>query len=244
MKKSFITILVLLFSYVSTYACFDTYLFLRKASMVYPYKSLVLEANGEYSFNKFNDPTQDQFFTMGSLYYGLARNFSFQFSFGSSEKPRGEFALDAYSVRGVYNLYTSKNNDYNVNLILEHRGVINQKQNEIEFSTPFIYYNNDLTYVIHPTMIYGLNSEDLSIGGHLGLFYSFNPNGLIGIGAEYASVQSSSYAGQRLTQSEFSTSLFFGTYLGNRIYLQNEIAKGLANSRDLGFAITTKFILN
>lgn len=244
MKKIFFIAVFMTAFHLNAFACFDTYLFLRKASMVYPYKSLVLEANGEYSFNKFNDPTQDQFFTMGSLYYGLLRNFSVQFTLGSSEKPRGEFSLDAYSIRGVYNVFTSAQNDFNFNLILEHRGMMNQKANEFEISTPFIYYNNDMTYVIHPTMSYGLNSEDLTVGGHLGLFYSFNPNSLVGFGAEYASVQSSSYGGQRLTQSEFSTSLFFGTYLGNRIYLQNEFAKGLSNSRDFGFAVTTKFILN
>jgi len=244
MKKLFSIFVVLFLLYSSSYACFDTYLFLRKASMVYPHKSLVVELNGEYSFTRFNNPSEDMFFSMGSLYYGLAKNFSVQFSIGSGEKPRGEFNLDAYSVRGVYNLYTSSQYDYNFNLILEHRGMMNQRANEFEISTPFIYYNNDITYVIHPTMSYGLNSEDLQIGGHLGLFYSFNQNSLVGIGAEYASVQSSSYGGQRLTQSEASASLFFGTYLGNRIYLQNELAKGLSNSRDFGLAITTKFILN
>jgi len=244
MKKLFSIFVVLFLLYSSSYACFDTYLFFRKASMVYPHKSLVVELNGEYSFTRFNNPSEDMFFSMGSLYYGLAKNFSVQFSIGSGEKPRGEFNLDAYSVRGVYNIYTSSQYDYNFNLILEHRGMMNQRANEFEISTPFIYYNNDITYVIHPTMSYGLNSEDLQIGGHLGLFYSFNQNSLVGIGAEYASVQSSSYGGQRLTQSEASASLFFGTYLGNRIYLQNEFAKGLSNSRDFGLAITTKFILN
>lgn len=244
MKKLFSILIVFFLFYSSSYACFDTYLFLKKASMVYPHKSLVMELNGEYSFTKFNNPSEDMFFTMGSLYYGLAKNFSVQFTLGSGEKPRGEFNIDAYAVRGVYNIYTSHRNDYNFNLILEHRGMLNQRANEVEISIPFIYHNYDMTYVIHPTMSYGLNYEDLTVGGHLGLFYAFNQNSLIGIGAEYASVQSSSYGGQRLTESEASASLFFGTYLGNRIYLQNEFAKGLSNSRDFGFAITTKFILN
>ncbi len=244
MKKIILIPVIIFTLYTGANACFDTYLFLRKASMAYPYKSLVLEANGEFSFTKFSDPNQDQYFVTGSLYYGLLKNFSIQLSLGSSEKSRSEFALDAFSLRGVYNLYTSKENNYNLNLIAEYRGMFNQAANEVEFSTPLLIYNNDFTYVIHPTISYGLNSNDLMAGGHLGLFYSFDPNSLIGLGAEYASIHSSSYAGQRLTQSEFSTSLFFGTYLGNKIYLQNEFAKGLANSRDFGFAITTKLILN
>lgn len=243
MKKLIFTLILLLTFHSFSSACFDTYLFLRKATMVYPYKSLVLEANGEYSFTKFKDPSQDMFFTMGSLYYGLLRNFSVQFSVGSGEKPRGELKFDFYSIRGVYNLYSSPSNLYNFNLILEHRGMFTEKANELEVSAPLIIHNYDMTYVLHPVMSYGLNSEDFTLGGHLGLFHTFE-NSLIGIGAEYASTQSSSYAGQRLTQSELSTSLFFGTYLGNRIYLQNELAKGLSNSRDFGLAITTKFIFN
>lgn len=244
MKNLLILSLYLFALYINSYACFDTYLFLKKASMVYPYKSLVLEANGEYSFTNIKDPASDQFFAMGSFYYGVLKNLSVQFSVGSSEKTRGDFALDAYSVRGVYNLYSSKQNDYYFDLILEHRGIKNQKAREIELSAPFIFHNFELTYVVHPTLNYGLDLKDLTMGVHLGLFYAFSSNSLIGIGTEYASVQSSSYGGQRLTQSEASTSLFFGTYLGNRIYLQNEFAKGLANSRDFGFAVTTKFIFN
>jgi hypothetical protein len=38
-------------------------------------------------------------------------------------------------------------------------------------------------------------------------------------------------------------SIFLGAKIGDRFYLQNEIAKGLANSRDIGFAITAKVIL-
>lgn len=118
-----------------------------------------------------------------------------------------------------------------------------ENANEIELSSPLIIHNHEMTYVIHPVMSCGLNSKDFSIGGYLGLFHTFE-NSLIGFDAEYLSTQSSSYIGQRLTQSEFSTSLFIGTYLGNRFYLQNELVKGLSNSRDFGLAITTKFILN
>ena len=225
------------------FACFDTYLFLKKSSMVYPKKSLVLEANGEYSFTKFKDPSEDMFFTFGNLYYGVSDRFSIQMSIGSGEKPRGEFKLDSYGIRGVYNVYTSPIRFFTVDFILEQRGMFTEQANEIEISTPVIFYGNTFTYVVHPTFNYGLNSENFTWGGHLGLFYNLSSSSLVGFGIEYASVHSSSYAGQRLTESESSTSVFFGTYLGNRLYLQNEIAKGLSNSRDIGFALTTKFII-
>ncbi len=97
--------------------------------------------------------------------------------------------------------------------------------------------------MIHPTVNYGIDSKELEVGGHLGLFYLFEQS-LVGFGFEYSSVHSSSYVRKRLTKSEASTSIFFGSYLGKGIYLQNELAKGLANSRDFGFALTVKFVLN
>lgn len=244
MKKIALIIFVLVISINQLFACFDTYLFLRKSSMVYPIKYLVLETNGEYSFTKFSSPSEDMFFIFGNLYYGVFNRFSMQISLGSGEKPRGEFKLDSYGIRGVYNIYTNPVSYFTVDLILEHRGMLTEKSNEIEVSTPAIFYGNDFTYVIHPTFNYAFNKDDFTLGGHLGLFYNLSSSSLVGIGVEYFSVHSSSYAGQRLTESEASTSLFFGTYLGERIYLQNEIAKGLSNSRDLGFALTTKFVLN
>lgn len=179
---------------------------------------------------------------MGSIYYGLWKNFSIQFTIGSDEKARNEFKIDYYGIRGVYNVYSTSMNRYTLDIIFEHRGKLNEKNNEVEISFPNIFNLSNLTYVIHPTVSYGLESKDFTIGGHAGVFYIFESS-LIGAGFEYASVHASSYAGQRLTRSEYSASIFFGAKIGSRIYLQNEIAKGLANSRDIGFALTTKIIL-
>jgi len=241
--RIFITIVCLLIVINSAYACFDTYLFLKKGSMVYPYKSAVFELNTEYSFNKFNSPANDMFFTNGSFYYGIAKNLSVQLSLGSGEKERGEFKIDSYALRGVYNLYTSDIGDYTLDVILEQNGRLNAKENEIGISLPNIFHLTDFLYVIHPTANYALEEKNMTIGAHTGLFYNFEERGIIGVGAEYASVQSSSYAGQRITQSEVSASLFFGAQIGNMLYIQNEIAKGLSNSRDLGFALTAKIIM-
>jgi len=243
MKKLILTLGAILFLTSTVYPCFDTYLFLKRASMVYPFKSLVLELNGEYSINSLRSPQDDSFLSTGSIYYGLWRNFSFQFSIGSDEKARNEFKIDYYAIRGVYNLYSSFMNRYTLDIILEHRGKLGEKNNEFEISLPNIFYVSNFVYVIHPNLSYGFESKDFTLGAHAGAFYTFNEAGLIGLGFEYASVHSSSYAGQRLTKSEYSASLFFGAKIGDKIYLQNEIAKGLANSRDIGFAITTKIIL-
>ena len=243
MKKLFLNLSLLAIFAVNAYPCFDTYLFLRKGSMVYPHKLSVLELNGEYSINNVKNPQNDAFFSNGNFYYGLTQNFSIQLGVGSGEKPRGEFKVDTYIMRGVYNLFSSSTNDYTLDVIIEHVGQFDESQNEIGLSLPNIFHFSDLTYVLHPTTSYTLQEKNLTVGGHLGVFYDFNQTGIVGVGAEYASVQSSSYAGRRITQSEVSTSLFFGAYIGKNIYFQNEIAKGLANSRDFGFALTTKVIL-
>ncbi|MDI6765470.1 MAG: hypothetical protein QME52_01380 [Bacteroidota bacterium] len=243
MKKIIFIVVLLSLLPTNAYPCFDTYLFLRKGSMVYPYKSLVLDLNAEYSFNSMSNPQNDMFFSNGNLYYGAAQNLSLQISLGSGEKPRNDFKLDSYSLRGVYNLYSSNVQDYTLDVIAEHRGLFNGTENELTISLPNIFQNTEITYVLHPTASFVFEEKDIAIGGHTGLFYNFNESGIIGIGGEYASVQSSSSAGQRITQSEFAVSIFLGAHLGSSIYLQNEIAKGLANSRDFGFALTTKVIL-
>jgi len=243
MRKLILVLGVIVFLTSTAYPCFDTYLFLKRGSMVYPFRSLVLELNGEYSINSLRSPGDDSFLSMGSIYYGLWRNFSVQFSIGSDEKARDEFRIDYYAVRGVYNLYSSFMNRYTLDVIFEHRGKLTERNNEFEVSLPNIFHLSNFTYVIHPVISYGVESKDFTAGGHAGAFYTFSETGIVGVGFEYASVHSSSYAGQRLTKSEYSASLFLGAKIGDRIYLQNEIAKGLANSRDIGFAITTKIIL-
>lgn len=241
MRKIILTLAALLILVTSAYPCFDTYLFLQKGSMVYPHKATVLEFAGEYSFNRMNTPGEDMFFANGSMYYGLAKNFSVQLSLGSGEKERKDFELDTYGIRGVYNVYTFSNSLYTLDFIgAYYRG---SDESEVEFSVPNIFNLSDITYVLHPSFNYSIHSKEFTPGVHTGLFYGFNESGIIGVGAEYASVHSSSYAGNRITQSEVSASLFFGAYIGKNFYIQNELAKGLANSRDFGFAVTTKIVL-
>lgn len=241
MRKIILSIVVFLILTPPAYPCFDTYLFLQKASMVYPHKSTLLELSGEYSFNRVSSPGEDMFFANGSFYYGMTKNFSVQLSLGSGEKERKDFELDTYGVRGVYNVYSSSSRLYTLDFIgAYYRGA---EESEVEFSVPNIFHISELTYVLHPSFNYTINSKEFTPGVHTGLFYGFNESGIIGVGAEYASVHSSSYAGKRITQSEVSASLFFGAYIGKNFYIQNELAKGLANSRDFGFAVTTKITL-
>ncbi len=162
-RALFLGVLLILILTLESYACFDTYLFLKRSSMVYPYRSLVLETNGEYSFF-LKDPNSDMFLSFGNIYYGLMRNFSVQFSLGSGEKERNQFKLDSYGVRGVYNVYTATSRAFTVDLILEHRGMFTEKANEIEFSVPAIFYSKNYAYVIHPTVNYGIDSKELEAG--------------------------------------------------------------------------------
>ena len=243
MKKLFyITVQVFLLINI-TYACFDTYLFVRKGSMAYPYRSAVAEFTGEYSVNQLGSPQNDAFFSNLNFYYGLGENYSVQVSLGSTERARNEFSLDKFGARGVYNILAVTNYEYTLDAIAQYSGERGTSNNEFEISFPNIFRSDDMIYVVHPTFGYASESHEKSIGGHVGMFRNVNEQGIIGIGAEYASMFGSSYTGNRLTESEFSASIFFGAHIGNSIYIQNEIAKGLVNSRDLGFALTTKIIL-
>lgn len=243
MKKIFFVAVQLFLLIDMTYACFDTYLFVRRGSMVYPYRSAVAEFTGEYSVNQLGAPQNDAFFSNLNFYYGLGENYSVQLSLGSSERARNEFSLDKFGLRGVYNIISSSNSDYTLDVIAQYSGERTTANNEFELSLPNIFRSDDMIYVIHPTLGYASDAKETSVGGHVGVFRNVNEQGIIGIGAEYASMFGSSYAGNRLTESEFSASLFLGAHIGNSIYIQNEIAKGLVNSRDFGFALTTKIIL-
>jgi hypothetical protein len=102
---------------------------------------------------------------------------------------------------------------------------------------------HDMVYVVHPRMNYAFDTKEQAIGGHMGIFHNVDDKSIVGVGAGYAGTFRSSFSQSRLTESEFSASLFFGTHLGSRVYVQNEPAKGLHNSRDFGFALTTKIIV-
>lgn len=244
MKKFFLTLTAFLFVIQGSYACFDTYLFLHKRSMVYPHKALLLEWMGEYSINRIKTPQSDNFISYGSIYYGAGENFSIQFSIGSDEKQRDALKVDVFGIRGVLNAYSSAVHGYNLDLAVEYRGGFNGNRSEIEVSIPNIFHFSNLTYIFHPGISYGLLDDNLQAGAHTGLFYNFNETSIIGIGAEYASPQSSSYAGNRIVDGEIAASIFIGAKIGSLLYVQNEFAKGLSNSRDFGFAVTAKFLLN
>lgn len=98
-------------------------------------------------------------------------------------------------------------------------------------------------FLIHHVMTYSTDSKTMSVDGHARVFYNVNCFGIIGLGAEYASAQNDSSFGNRLTDAETAVSLFFVANIGSALYLQNETAKGLINSRNFGFALTLKALV-
>jgi hypothetical protein len=223
-------------------ACFDTYLFLQKSSMVYPEKQFVLEGSGEYVMPSFDASSEDIFSGNFNVYYGFAKRFSMQAGLSSSEKERSAFGIDGYGIRAVYGVFQNYKDFYNLDVILEHAAPFEMNEASFELSVPSIFHVNNFTYVVHPVMSFGKNVE-FGLRGHGGAFYRINNIAVVGLGAEYASAQSGSQFGERMVDGEAATSLFFGTQLGVA-YLQNEFIKGWgANGNDFGFAATVKFIL-
>jgi len=247
MKKRLTLVLtILLFIVGEILGCFDTYLFINRGSMVYPYKKFVFETLGEYSFNSIKNPDEDTFLADFNGYYGVAPKFSLQIGVSSSEKSRAEFKIDEYGVRGVYNIY-NRMKKYFVDIILAHHGQFSGSEMVYHFSVPNMIYKKDLLFVIHPTFEIVLtknpNKVENTFGGHGGVFWIVRNSALIGLGAEYASPQSGSVWNKRLVEGEVASSLFLGGKIGDIMYIQSEFAKGLANSRDFGYAITLKILL-
>ncbi|MFA4947829.1 MAG: hypothetical protein WC674_04870 [Candidatus Krumholzibacteriia bacterium] len=226
----------------AAWACFDTYLFLNKSSLVYPKGQMVVETSGEYTMPAMNVAAEDVLSGAANVYYGVSSRFSAQIGLSSSEKTRSQFSLDEYGLRGVFGIVQGYRNVYNLDIVLEHTSPFDGEENAFELSTPNIFHFNRYTLVIHPATSFGRN-VDFGLRGHGGVFYRFSESGIIGIGAEYASAQSGSQFGKRLVNGEGATSLFFGSRIGSA-YLQNEFIKGWGiGGNDFGFAVTLKYML-
>lgn len=229
------------------YPCFDTFLFIHKKSMVYPTGYVAADVLAEYSVNDTRDATGDSYFTNYNVYYGLADHISVQFGASTVETTREESrsGVDSWSARAVLNALAMGGGIYYLDLILEHHTGVDADGNTTVFSVPNIFNLSNFILVIHP--VYELtrasDTNEYTWGGHGGIFYNVNNRGIIGIGAEYASAQSSSALNRRLTEGEAAASFFVGLNFGN-LYFQNEFAKGLQNSRDYGVAATVKLYLD
>ncbi len=243
--KGFFKLEVAFIVFVSSasFACFDTFLFLQRSSMVYPEKTLAIETLGEYSFNSIKSGNEDTYLTCFNIYYGFSKRFSFQAGIGSDEKARGEFKIDSFKGRGVYNIVKVSRAGYSLDGILECIGNSSNNDVNFELSFPSIFAKRDYVYVIHPVLSFTFGEARVfQPGWHCGAFRVFDNGSLIGIGTEFMSAQSGSYRA-RLVDGEYAASLFYGAKIGKNIYIQNEVAKGLSNSRDLGFALTIKFVM-
>jgi hypothetical protein len=225
----------------SSFACFDTYLFTQRSGMTYPARAFALESNGEYIMDDPSDANADLFTGTFNLYYGMTSRFTVQGSFASAEKARDDFKFDQWGVRGVYGLVRSPSG-YNLDLILEHSVLTTADTRSFELSAPSIYNQGSFTAVVHPVLAM-VNDEKSGVRGHTGLFYRPIHSAIVGLGAEYESEQSSANFNNRLVKGATGTSVFFGTQIGSRLYVQQEIIKGWGvASNDVGYSLTFKYL--
>lgn len=240
-----IAILATLVIIGSLAACFDTYLFLSERPMVYPKNTLAVEGFGEYSFNDMDAPQGDAMLVNANAYYGISDRFSVQAGFGSAEKSRHDFAIDEVTVSASYNILSQQGSNYTLDGIAACANDFGGKVTSFEISAPNIFHAGGFTMVAHPVFEMVAGDEfEYGFGAHGGVFKSFDGRAVFGIGAEYFSGQSGPVFSDRLVDGEAATSLFFGAMLGKNFYIQNEFAKGLSNSRDMGFAATLKFLFD
>jgi len=249
MKRTSIVVLIAVMTLAAfphfSLACFDTYLFLQKGGMVYPYKMVAFDGSGEYTINEMRPGEPDLFTGNLNVYYGLAKGLSVQAVLTSSEKERPRFGFDEWGLRAVYSLVSQYRGVYNLDLILEHHTATDNGTSLYELSAPSIWHTQEFTFVLHPVGAFG-HEMKFGLHGHGGVFYSMPAGATVGFGAEYESAQSSSNLGKRLVKGEAGTSLFFGSMLGANLFWQNELIKGwgAGSSRgDVGFAVTLKVLL-
>ncbi|MEN2997499.1 MAG: hypothetical protein ABDH28_00445 [Brevinematia bacterium] len=249
MKRLIFALSVIVLAVGGGEACFDTYLFLNKYSMVYPKGKFVSDVLLEYSGNSVVLPENDTFFANLNFFYGITDGLSLQLGIASKEITRTEvLEVEGFGIRLVYNLLSQVlpfADRFTVDVILEHHQAIFGRDMTFEFSVPGIFYVGSVVGVVHPVFtLADLEKEviEYSLGGHVGLFYLIGNSALVGLGAEYQSAQNGSTFGSRLIEGEAGVSVFFGAKLGDNFYLQNEFAKGIANARDFGIAFTLKVI--
>ena len=240
--RRIIILVVVLGLAVSTWACFDVFLLRGEGSMVYPKGTLALESFGEYSVNSVNAPGDDSFLMFGRVYYGVSQRFSFSLGFGSDDSPRTSLHFNTITASGTFNLVSDERKSYSIDGILACQNTIGDGLNA-EISAPLLVRKNNYSFVFHPVMEFlTANAFKITPGFHVGLFRTFDNGSIVGVGAEYQSGQEGPYFSRRLIDGEAGVSLFLGAMLGKHLFLQNEIAKGLANSRDLGFALSLKVL--
>ncbi len=242
--KRFLLPVLMVILVMSAHPCFDTYLFLNKMSLAYPKGMLVAEGLGEYSVNNFSKPENDAMFMGGNLYYGITERFSIQVGVETNEAVRNKMGFGAFGIRGVYNLIRTNGNAYTLDATLQHMSDMGSTLS-YEASFPNVFNHGSNTFVMHPVMnLEKHGGYSFTLGGHCGVFHSFGQTAIIGLGTEYMSAQAASRFGNRLVEGEAAASLFLGAQIGEWLYWQNEFAKGLANSRDFGFATTFKILIS
>lgn len=224
-------------------ACFDTYCFLQKQGLAYAKGLVAVETSGEYVAEDLHVAGEDAFSGAFNVYYGLGERFSMQGALASTEKGREDFRLDQWGMRGVYELVRPDGDGYHLDAILEMSSSTTDGSSTWEASAPNLWYIGNMTVVVHPVMAMTSGGE-FDARGHGGLFYSVGGVGIVGIGSEYESAQSSDHFGRRLVRGAGASSLFLGANLGPNLFLQNELIKGWgAGGSDVGFALTVKFLM-
>ncbi|GEM_PF-4102825 len=216
----------------SSLACFDAYLFLEKRPLTYAAQQFSIDSIGEYAMTEMQDPTQDAFLFKSTAYYGFSDTFTGKFGIVSDEKPRGEFKFDVMEL-GLMKAF-KLNQILSLTPILDAASDFNFKSLSAESSLSMLWYLGSVTVNIHPGLAYEDSQSEgsaFSGGGHAGVFYSFANKALAGIGTEYFN-------------TEWASSIFLGAHLGDRFYMQTEILKGLANSKDAMLAFTIKYFTN
>lgn len=232
------SVLCCIIGFSTTYACFDTYLFLNTRGMTLPKGEMSIDINGEYANDNGKLARDNEQFVFN---YGVSEKLSLQVNLVSEKNQLNALKFDVYEAKAVYGLIKNRN-AYSLDVILQHHIEGDGSNPGIEISTPNMWFFNNTVAIVHPVLRVEQNAYS-QIRGHGGWFYNGIPKMIIGLGGEFESSQTEYSSRDRLVNSEFANSIFVGRMVSSGIYLQAEAIKGWATTDDYAFAATMRWVI-
>jgi len=218
---------------VSGYSCFDVYTIILNRPITYPAHEAALSLGTEYTFTHMSAPEEDEISLPARLYYGITEHFT-AYAGGEVAGVRSpeSFDYNATDIGLFYNVYNSELFSFTpaAETHFPYKGGAPAHDISMILTKPV----NNWFVVLHPKLEM-TPAEDGGtsnvFGYHFGVFYNFGSHSSLGWGHEYF-------------DKALTTSLFIGSFIGDRLFFQTEIIKGLTDeAQNYGFAASLKYVL-
>ena len=230
MKLGFIASFLFLFTALA-HGCFDVYTIILNRPMTYPEHEAALSLGTEYTFTQMSVPEEDEVSFPARLYYGITEYFTAYAGgeFAGTRAPEN-YEYNSTDVGLFYNVYSGKL--FSITPAAETHFIYKGGAPAYDISLIFTKPVNNWFVVLHPKLEVTAPEEGVNsvFGYHFGVFYNFGSHSSLGWGHEYF-------------DKALTTSLFIGSFIGDRLFFQSEFIKGLTEqAQDYGFAASLKYV--